>query len=221
MIEMLVAPASTFAQDIDFVFNLIFVMVGFWYIVTNAMFFYLLFKFRKRPGVPAQYITGNEHHLKKWVEWPHYLIIFCDLFIIAAAVNVWYKVKQDLPAASTEVRVMSQQWAWSFQHAGADNKLDTEDDIKTVDTLHLEEGKVVHFKLESRDVLHSFSVPAFRLKQDVIPGRVITAWVEPTVVGAYDLQCAEICGIGHGLMPAKVMVQNSADYAAWVASAKN
>jgi cytochrome c oxidase subunit 2 len=219
MLEWLVVPASTFAGDIDFVFALVGGLVGFWYILTNVAFVWFLFRYRKRPGVPAQYITGTEHHLKRWVEWPHYLIILCDFVVIFAAVQVWYKVKQDLPPAEAEVRVMSQQWAWSFVHPGVDGKLDTADDIKTVDELHVEVDKLYHFKLESRDVLHSFSVPSFRLKQDAVPGRVITGWFEPNRVGSFDIQCAEICGIGHGIMPARIIVHTPEEYAAWQAGA--
>jgi len=73
------------------------------------------------------------------------------------------------------------------------------------------------FELSSRDVLHSFSVPVFRLKQDAVPGRVITGWFEPTKTGTYDIQCAEICGIGHALMPARIVIESAADHAAWMA----
>jgi cytochrome c oxidase subunit 2 len=219
MTKMLVVQASSFAQDIDFVYNLVLYMTGFWFVVTNVAFFWLLWRYRARPGVSAQYVTGNEHHLKRWIEWPHYAIILCDLFIIVAAVQVWYHVKQDMPQADETVRVMSQQWAWSFVHPGPDGKLDTPDDIKTVDTLHVEVNKTYHFELESRDVLHSFSVPAFRLKQDAIPGRIIRGWFKPTRPGTYDLQCAEICGIGHGLMAGRVAVETAEQHAAWLASA--
>jgi cytochrome c oxidase subunit 2 len=133
-------------------------------------------------------------------------------------VRVWYNVKQELPPAAATVRVVAQQWAWSFDHPGPDGKLDTPDDIRTVDELHVENGKLHHFQLVSRDVLHSFSVPAFRLKQDVIPGRVITGWFEPTKPGTYDIQCAEICGIGHALMPARIVVETPQQHAAWLAS---
>ena len=74
-----------------------------------------------------------------------------------------------------------------------------------------------HFKLESRDVLHSFSVPVFRLKQDAIPGRSITGWFQPTQEGAFEVQCAEICGIGHGVMGGWVIVENASQHSAWVA----
>jgi cytochrome c oxidase subunit 2 len=219
MIEWLVVPASTFAGDIDYVFTLVGVIVGFWYVLTNLMFFWLLFRYRKRPGVRSQYITGEEHHLKRWIEWPHYLIILCDVAVIVAAIQVWYKVKQDMPENPVDIGIMSQQWAWSFVHPGLDGKLNTADDVKTVDELHVEVDKAYRFSLESRDVLHDFSVPAFRLKQDAVPGRIINGWFQPTIVGTYDIQCAEICGIGHGIMGAKIIVQSPADYAAWVASA--
>ena len=84
--------------------------------------------------------------------------------------------------------------------------------------LHVEVGTLYHYKLESLDVLHNFSVPVFRLKQDAIPGRVITGWFEPTLAGEYDIQCAEICGIGHGLMGARIHIETPEQHAAWMAS---
>jgi cytochrome c oxidase subunit 2 len=164
-------------------------------------------------------VTGKEPHLKRWINIPHALIIVCDVVIIVAAVRVWYMVKQKLPEPDSTIEVIGQQWAWSFVHPGADNTLGTPDDIKTVDTLHVEADKVYHFKLQSRDVLHSFSVPVFRLKQDAIPGRTITGWFEATKPGEYDIQCAEMCGIGHGIMAARIVVDTPAAHAAWVASA--
>ena len=71
---------------------------------------------------------------------------------------------------------------------------------------------------EARDVLHSFSVPVFRLKQDVIPGRIITGWFKATKTGTYDIQCAEICGIGHALMPGRVVIETPEQHTAWMAS---
>ena len=95
----------------------------------------------------------------------------------------------------------------------------TADDIFTVDELHVEVDQTYHFLLESRDVLHSFSVPVFRIKQDAIPGRTITGWFEATQTGEYDLQCTEICGIGHGVMAARIHIEDSDAHAAWIAAA--
>jgi cytochrome c oxidase subunit 2 len=166
--------------------------------------------------IDSDYITGEEKELTRWIHWPHYLIIVCDIFIIWGAVRVWYNVKQDLPPAQQTIRVIGQQWAWSFVQPGPDGKLDTADDIKTVDDLHVKVDTVYHFKLEARDVLHSFSVPVFRLKQDAVPGRVITGWFKATKTGTYDIQCAEICGIGHGVMAGRIIIEPPEAHAAWM-----
>ena len=133
------------------------------------------------------------------------------------AVQAWYAVKQDLPPAEQTVRVTAQQWAWTFQHPGPDGALDTADDITTVDELHVQTGVLYHYQLESRDVLHDFSVPVFRLKQDAIPGRTITGWFKPTVTGEHLVQCAEICGIGHGIMGARIFLETPEQHTAWMA----
>jgi cytochrome c oxidase subunit 2 len=216
--ELWVPAASSYAADIDFVFSLIFWIVGFWTVVTMGVFFWLCLRFRARPGVPSQYITGELKSEKKWITYPHLLVLVCDVFIVVAAVRVWYDVKQQAPPAQETVRVVAQQWAWSFVHPGPDKVLDTADDIRTVDELHVKANTLYHFKLEARDVLHSFSVPVFRLKQDAIPGRVISGWFEPTKTGTYDIQCAEICGIGHALMPARIVIETPEQHAAWMAS---
>ncbi|MDH3520325.1 MAG: hypothetical protein OEM49_07695, partial [Myxococcales bacterium] len=215
MIEHYVVAASSYARQIDFVFTLIFVLVGFWFVLSEAVFIGLILRFRKKEGVRAEYITGEEKHQKRWITIPHLLVLVCDVFIIVFAIKAWYDVKQDLPPAERTVRLIAQQWAWTFVHPGPDGKLDTDDDISTVNELHVEVDTLYHYKLESLDVLHDFSVPVFRLKQDAIPGRVITGWFEPTVTGSYDIQCAEICGIGHGLMGARIHIESATEHAAW------
>jgi len=216
MLERFMVQASTYAGDIDGIITLIAVLTGFWFLMAEGVFFWLIWKFRAKPGAKSQYLTGKEKHVKRWITIPHALVIFCDLFIIAGAVMVWVNVKQTLPEPDSTVRIIAQQWAWTFQHPGADNELDTADDIFTVEDLHVEVEKTYHFKLESRDVLHDFSVPVFRLKQDAVPGRTITGWFHATKAGTYDIQCAEICGIGHGLMPAKIVIEEATQHAAWV-----
>ncbi len=149
---------------------------------------------------------------------PHLLVLVADLFIIYGAVRVWVDVKQTLPETPYEtVRVIGQQWAWSFVHPGPDGQLDTADDIKTVDELHIEANKPYIYELHARDVLHSFSIPVFRLKQDAIPGRVIKGWFQATGTGLYDIQCAEICGIGHGVMFGRIHIESAEQHAAWMA----
>jgi cytochrome c oxidase subunit 2 len=216
LMERYLVQASTYAGSIDGIIMLVGVLVGFWFILAEGMFFWLIWKFRARPGEKSQYVTGHEKKLKRWITIPHALVLVCDVFIIIGSVRVWYDVKQQLPEADSTIRVIGQQWAWTFQHPGTDNELDTDDDIFSVDELHVEIEKTYHFLLESRDVLHSFSVPVFRLKQDAVPGRSITGWFQPTLTGEYSVQCAEICGIGHGVMAARIFIEDANEHATWV-----
>jgi cytochrome c oxidase subunit 2 len=216
VIDWLIPRASTFAGDIDGLILLIAVLVGVGFVVAQGIFFYFIFRYRRRDGVKAKYVTGEEKREKRWINIPHGIVLLCDIVIVVAAIKVWVDVKQTLPEPDRTVRVIAQQWAWTFVHPGPDGVLDTDDDITTTDELHLSVGTVYHYRLEARDVLHSFSIPVFRLKQDAIPGRQITGWFEPTRTGTYDVQCAEICGIGHGLMAGRVVIETPEEHLAWM-----
>ncbi|HTC65377.1 MAG TPA: hypothetical protein VK709_21235 [Candidatus Saccharimonadales bacterium] len=216
MWERYATASSTYAHSIDHLFILIAVVVGFWLLAAEGMMFFLIFKFRAKDGRPTQYITGEEKHLKRWISIPHYLIMVCDIVIVAGAIMVWYQIKQVMPPADATVRVIGQQWAWSFQQPGPGGVLDTADDIRTVGELHVVVNTTYHFELMSRDVIHSFAVPAFRLKQDALPGRTITGWFTPNRVGTYDIQCTQMCGIGHALMAGRIIVETPQDHAAWL-----
>lgn len=216
ILNSLLPQASTYAGDIDLLFDVITLLVGVPFLIASFLFFSFIVRFQKKPDVPSLYITGTEHKYMKWIHRAHVPILTFDVIIVVMAVNVWYDVKQDLPEANSTVRITAQQWAWTFQHPGPDNVLDTADDIHSINELRVATDTLYHYKLESLDVLHNFSVPVFRLKQDAIPGRVITGWFEPTMTGSFDIQCAEICGIGHALMPGKIVIESPAKHAAWV-----
>jgi cytochrome c oxidase subunit 2 len=219
MISWYVTQASSYAADVDDLFLLIALIVGAFFLAAEFVLVWLVFRFRARPGVKARYITGEKTSETKWVSYPHYLVLVFDIIIVAAALRVWSDVKMDLPPAEERVRIIAQQWAWTFVHAGPDGQLDTADDIRTVNVLNLQVNRLYHFELHSKDTLHSFSVPVFRLKQDAVPGRSIVGWIRPTVTGEFDIQCAEICGIGHGLMAARVRIRSAAAQAAWMETA--
>jgi cytochrome c oxidase subunit 2 len=219
MISWYVAQASSYAADVDRLILLVALIVGAFFLAAEFVLVSLIVKFRARPGVKARYIAGEKTSETKWVSYPHYLVLVFDIIIVAAALRVWSEVKIDLPPADERVRIIAQQWAWTFVHAGPDGQLDTADDIRTVNLLNLQVNRLYHFELHSQDVLHSFSVPAFRLKQDAVPGRAIVGWFRPTVTGEFDIQCAEICGIGHGLMPGRVRIRSAAAQAAWMETA--
>jgi len=218
MIGWFLESASTYSRDIDRLILLITLLVGFWFVTAQGFLFYFVFKYRHREGRPAGYVTGEEKDLKRWISVPHMMILLCDVLIVMGAIQVWVNVKQTLPEPEQVVRVIGQQWAWTFVQPGPDGEIDTDDDIVTVDELHVRTDTVYHFKLQSKDVLHSFSIPVFRLKQDAVPGREITGWFEATRTGEFDIQCAEICGIGHGLMAARLFIETPEEHQAWIDS---
>jgi cytochrome c oxidase subunit 2 len=208
---------SSFAANVDGLIGWVTLLVGFWFVLTEAVFFYFILKYRKQNSPKASYITGDEPELHKWISRPHAVVLVFDVMIVVLGVSVWLHVKQTLPAEPVpHIRVVAQQWAWSFVHPGPDGKLDTADDIKTVDELHIQMNQSYVWELESRDVLHSFAIPAMRLGQDAVPGRIIKGWFDANAAGTYEIQCREICGIGHGLMPAKLIVESPADHVAWM-----
>ncbi len=221
MLYRFFSGASTYAQSVDHLIFLIAAIVGFWFLVAEGFLFWLIFKFRHRQGQVSQYVTGEEKHLKRWISVPHMLVIVCDVLIIVAAIKVWVDIKQTMPQAEQTIRVIGQQWAWSFQQPGADGQLDTADDIRTVDELHVKVNTTYVFELQSRDVVHSFAVPAFRLKQDAVPGRTIKGWFRATRTGTYDIQCTQMCGLGHALMAGRIVVETPQEHAEWIQQASS
>src|SRR5687768_16627365 len=137
MPQQIIPQVSTYAADIDNVIGIVGVLVGFWFLVALGAFFYLLYRYRYQEGVPSQYVDGSNPKHKRFISIPHNLVLLCDIVIIVAAVRVWVDVKQTLPTkthddkeAVDKVRIVAQQWAWSFVYPGADGKFDTTDDIK-------------------------------------------------------------------------------------------
>jgi cytochrome c oxidase subunit II len=209
---------SSYAGDIDNLILIIGIIVMAWFFAALGLFLYFIVKFREKPGQQSMHIDGYNPMHKRWITYPHNAVLVFDVVVLVLAVSVWNRVKIDQPEPQDHIKVIGQRWAWTFVHAGKDGKLDTTDDIKTADELHVKLGDVVRFEGTSKDVLHSFSVPAFRLKQDVIPGRWNNGWFKAQQAGTYDIQCTEICGIGHGVMRARVVVDAPDDHAKWVAA---
>src|ERR671922_310118 len=102
-------------------------------------------------------------------------------------------------------------------YPGPDGKLNTEDDVKFDNDLHVPVNKVVRVHLTSKDVIHSFFLPSLRLKQDAVPGRTILVWFEATKPGKYELPCAELCGFGHSGMKGWLHVHSPEEYQEWAA----
>src|SRR5262245_1702776 len=123
MASWYLAQASTYAADIDNLVLLIGIIVGAWFVAAELVFFWLIFRFRARKGVAGQCIAGEEPREKRWVSYPHYAVLVFDIVILVFALRVWNDIKVTAPAPEETVRIVGQQWAWTFIHAGPDGKL--------------------------------------------------------------------------------------------------
>jgi len=228
--------ASTFAKEIDFGIYLIHAAMILIFVLWGIFFTYLLIRYRKREGVPAE--NGHESALKSLI--PDFLVLIFEISLIAFyAIPVWSRIKMHTPdlAHANQVQVMAEQFAWDVQYPGPDGKfgrrdymlvnssnpmgLDRSDpaaadDTITINELHIPLGKPTLITLMSKDVIHSFFIPEFRIKQDAMPGMQIPVWFEPTMTGKFELVCAQLCGLGHATMRADVIVHAPEDYEAWL-----
>ena len=218
MLSWLPENVSSYGSDMDSLLRLILYIVGVWFVLAEVVLIGLLVVYRKKPGKRAAWVPGSNLKQLSWVLLPCVVILGLDLAIEAAGAPVWHTIKQTLPDPDLTVRVSGKQFAWDFTHPGEDGQLDTDDDIKSEFDLYVPVDSVVQFELVSEDVIHSFWLPHLRLKQDVVPGRSIKGWFEVTKEGIYPIACAELCGIGHTTMGARLHVQSLEEHRIWVQS---
>jgi len=164
----------------------------------------LAIKYRRRPGREAQQIEGSTILEIGWSVIPFFVMV--TFFIWGAVI---FFQERTPPADATEVYVVAKQWMWKIEHMEGQRE---------INELHVPTGQNVKLIMTSQDVIHSFFIPAFRIKQDVLPGRYTTLWFKATVPGRYHLFCAEYCGTNHSGMGGDIVVMEPQDYAQWMAS---
>lgn len=216
MLDWFPKNVSTYGSDIDFVFYLIFYIVGFWFLLTEGAIIYFIIRYRRREGSRASPVQGERWEQAAWILVPAAIVLLLDLGIDFAGARAYARVKGEMPSSEVLVQVSGKQFNWNIIYPGPDGEFGTADDLKLENELNVPMGKVVHVILKSEDVIHSFFVPALRLKQDVLPGREITAWFEATEPGRYEIGCAELCGYGHYTMRGFLIVHTAEAYAKWV-----
>ena len=201
-------PKSAIAGEVDHLLrDIVFWVVVIFVIVEGGLVFTVV-RFRRRAGGPApKPIHGNTPLEITWTLIPAIILAF----IAVPTVKTIFRVA-DVPKNALEVRVTGHQWWWEFNYPQLG--------VTTANELHLPLDRPVAFTLESVDVIHSFWVPAFSGKRDVIPGRTNHMWFAPAAAGEFPGQCAEFCGASHANMMFKVFVQPKADFDAWVARQK-
>ncbi|MFN8544202.1 MAG: cytochrome c oxidase subunit II [Candidatus Binatia bacterium] len=217
MIQWFPQNISTYGGDVDHVFTLIYYIVGVWFIAAEGLLLYFVLRYRRRPGERAAYVRGETFSQLAWVLIPAAVVLALDLSIDGVSGPVWARIKEHQPDGGIEIHALARQFNWDFTYPGKDGKFGTPDDFEVGNELHVPVNQNVHMELRSKDVIHSFFIPTARLKQDILPGRMIKAWFNATVPGKYELPCAELCGFGHYTMRGWLVVQTPDEYQAWLA----
>jgi cytochrome c oxidase subunit 2 len=204
---------SSFGGDIDWLFHLIYAITAITGILVFVTLIAFLVVYRDRPGRRSRYTHGNTTLEIVWTVVPALILVVLTFLSVPA----WSKIKMSQPPTDFVVQVNAKQFNWQVSYPGPDGKFGTEDDKQFLDEMHVPVNKPVVVILKSQDVIHSFFVPSFRIKQDAVPGREIRAWFDATKPGKYEWPCAELCGFGHSGMKGWVYVHSPADYEKWAA----
>lgn len=207
--------ASSYGQEIDNLFLLILYITGAVFLLVEVALLWFLVKYRHREGHKASYIEGNVRAEIVWTTIPAVICVFLGLF----SQPLWSKIKDEaqIPEDAIAYDVTAKQFEWRIRYPGPDGRLESDDDFEKRNELHLIVDRNYMVRLHSDDVIHSFFIPVFRIKQDAVPGMTIKAWFRPIRTGEFELGCAELCGLGHYRMRARVFVQTAAEFAAWQA----
>lgn len=192
---------SNIAEGVDTAFIVILSVIFFFLISITITLLVFIHKYNEKRHPVAKQIEGNNTLEFIWTAIP--ILIVLGMFYFGW--TGWKPVYSDPPEDSMAVTVTARMWAWNFTYENG----------KRTDTLFIPQGRPVALDLVSMDVIHSFYIPAFRLKQDVVPGRDFTTWFIANSPGVYDLFCAEYCGLEHSSMITSVKVLPNEEFEAW------
>jgi len=228
----LLPPASTQGVEIDRLFYTTLVVTGIAFVLVHVLLALFVWMGSRR----QQAAYWHDH---RTLELTYTLVPAAILVtLISMGAVVWARIHAPAPPNALLVEVRGEQFGWRFRYPGPDGVLGRvnpalinlrtnplgldpadpagRDDIQTTE-LHLVGNRPVRVRLRSRDVLHSFFIPAFRVKQDAVPGMTVDVVFTPTREGRYEIACAELCGVGHYIMRGKITVESQAAFDAWLA----
>jgi cytochrome c oxidase subunit 2 len=196
--------ASTIARSVDHLYFFITAVTLFFTFVIFLTILYFMVKYRRRsPDERPKAIEGSLPLEVLWTAIPT---------LIAAVIFVWgsslYFQNSEPPPGAMEIFVTGKQWMWKAEHPEGQRE---------INELHVPLGRPVKLTMTSEDVIHDFFVPAFRVKEDVLPGRYSSLWFEPTRLGTFHLFCAQYCGAFHAGMLGSVIVVEPDEYERWLA----
>lgn len=200
--------ASAQAIPIDWLWNIEMIATAFLFALIAVPMAYSLIVFRRKKGdtTDAEHMEGNTKLEITWTIIPLFLVV---IFAYMGASNL-AEIRQVDPEAMI-VKVHAIQWSWSFEYPAVNG-------VSVISQeLHLPKGKQVLLRMTSSDVIHSFWVPEFRVKQDVVPGRITELRITPTREGNYKVRCAELCGTSHAFMEKPVVISSQTGFDNWMA----
>jgi cytochrome c oxidase subunit II len=195
--------ASTFAPQVDYLYGFLIAVTTFFTGLIVVLVVGFAIKYRRRPGREEAEHTETGMGLELlWTAIPSVLVLV--MFVWGAALFLAESVP---PKGAQDIYVVGRQWMWKVQHPNG---------RREINELHVAAGRAVKLTVASQDVVHSFYIPAFRIKQDAIPGQYRTMWFQPTKPGEYHLFCAEYCGTNHSRMIGRIVVMEDIDYQKWL-----
>jgi cytochrome c oxidase subunit 2 len=191
------------ASRVDALYFFLVAIAVFFSLLIAGLIVYYAVKYRRRsPDAVGERIHGGMALEITWLVVP--LVITMVIFVWGASV---YFAMARAPEETLNIYVVGKQWMWKFQHL---------DGQREINELHVPVGRPVRLITTSEDVIHDFFVPAFRVKADVLPGRYVSIWFQPTKPGRYHLFCAEYCGTRHSGMIGEVVVMDPNEYETWL-----
>jgi cytochrome c oxidase subunit 2 len=199
--------ASGFAQRVDGLFAAQLIVGAAMIALLTTLTLTFLVRYRRRATVnraPVRIATWKIE--TAWTAGT--TLVFLVFFFWGASVYLDMK-RVPVTTEADEIAVVGRQWMWDIRHPNGRREFNE---------MHVRVGRPVRLLLSAEDVIHSFFVPAFRLKQDLVPGKVVSAWFEPTRTGIYTLFCAQYCGTEHSAMVGRIIVLSPSAYAAWLAA---
>lgn len=226
---------STHGAGVDRIIDIVHWFMAILFVAWGIFFVYCLIRFRERTGHRASYALPKAK-VTKWAE--GFVALFEIVLLLGFSMPVWAQVKSEFPNDKNpfRVRVVAEQFAWNFHYPGPDGKFgrtdpyligpfnligldrsDTaaKDDVVTNNEFAMPVDRPVIIDLTSKDVIHSFSIPVLRVKQDVIPGMKTPIWFEATQTGHFQVACAQLCGNNHYKMFADLRIQTEEEFAKW------
>ena len=203
---MIPIEASTYAPQVDGIFWMLSAASIATMLLVGSLVLFFSIKYRRGTAAPRGPVPEK---ISREVEigWTAVtLFSFLFFFWFAAVAET---TQFEIPKKAMEIHVVAKQWMWKIEHPNG---------VREINTMHVPVGVPVRLVMTSQDVIHSFFVPAFRTKQDVLPGRYVEAWFEASKPGTYHLFCTEYCGTDHSRMVGGIVVQTKEDYARWSAA---